>query len=220
LIIQLYFALPILFWLLRKSGIAWFSAITVAVTLLARYWMLYHERSNLAGYMLIGGVFVSRLAEFSLGMAFASLAHEKGTHVLHAIGSNSATLLGAALYIGGTLCYSANSTYIFVDLLCTAGMVLLSARVAMFLCWIAPVRKALTFAGSVSLSTFLLHQPWAISIGLALHKQPAWLFGLCSAIAIPVLIAISWICERAVNWVVDLVRRTDRRPAAATPEAA
>ncbi len=218
LIIQLYLVLPGLLFLLQRFGIAIFLLVSIIASLAFRYWALFHELSGLAGYFLIGGVFLSRLAEFALGMAVAKLAHRHGALVLQAIGTWKATLIGLALYVLGWSCYGSSLSYVFVDLLASAGMLLLTARLAMVLSNWRLVQTALVFAGSVSLSTFLLHQPWTITLGLALYGKPAWAFAIVTFVAVPSLVLISWLCERMVDAIVDAIRKL-RPPMAPAVEA-
>ncbi len=207
LIIQLYLVLPALLLLLKRCGLALFLLVTVAASLAFRYWALFHEVSGLSGYFLIGGVFLSRLGEFALGIAVADLAHRHGAQILHAMVTWKATVVGLILYAIGWTCYTSTLSYVFVDLLATAGMVLLSACIAVIISKNRALKTAFIFAGSVSLSTFLLHQPWTITIGLALHGQPAWVFALAVLVAVPALVIIAWICERFVDCIVGAIRK-------------
>jgi peptidoglycan/LPS O-acetylase OafA/YrhL len=210
LIIQLYLVLPVLLFLLRRCGVVVFVLATVALSLAFRYWALFHEVSGLSGYLLIGGVFLSRLGEFALGVAVADLAHRHGAHILHALVTWKSTLIGLVLYALGWTCYTSSLTYVFVDLLATAGMVLITARIAVVVSKNSAMQAAFVFAGSVSLSTFLLHQPWTITFGLALHGQPAWVFALAALVAVPALVLIAWVCERFVYVIMEAIRKSRR----------
>ncbi len=193
LILQLYLVFPLLFVLLRKLRLPIFWGLTVAICIYARYLVLF-EWQDWRG-MIIGGFFATRLAEFVTGMALAELWHRAPADFTTRLTGVRALLAGLFIYPIGLLCYSSLESYLLVDLLTSCGLFLILAPLAKFLVKVPLCHAALALAGSVSLSTFLLHQPWTIEAGLALRGQPWWLFALACLLLMPMMVAIAWTCE-------------------------
>ncbi len=220
LIIQLYAVFPLLWLLLTRTSPAVFLSVTVGLSLLSRYWLLFHCQSGDVGYLLTGGIFLPRLGEFAMGMALARFAHARSATVFSFFRRNIVTFSGVAIYALGFWCYSHLATYVFVDLVATLGLFLLASRVAILLAKIPIVARWLAFAGSVSLSTFLLHQPWTITAGLALHGRPVWVFALAVVVLLPLMVFLAWLAENFVRRFIEMLRppvRPAPPPVAAAP---
>lgn len=201
LILQLYLVFPVLFFLLRRLGPVWFLVLTFGLTLLARYLILFVWRDGQG--MIIGGFFASRLAEFTAGMVLAALWRRSPVRFGAALTDPRSLCVGLPLYVCGLLCYANLTTYLIVDFVTTCGLFLTLAPVMALVGRWSPARWALTMAASVSLSTFLLHQPWAITAGLALRGQPWWVFALCALAFLPLMVALASLCERALRALLD-----------------
>ncbi len=204
LILQLYLAFPLLFMIYRRLGVWWFLAISVGVSLLSRYLILFVWQDWRG--MIIGGLFTSRLAEFALGMALADLWRRDADRFSVRLTSARTFLAGLVLYPLGLLCYGSLASYILVDPLTSAGLFLLLAPIARLIGKLAWLARALSFAGAVSLGTFLLHQPWTISAGLALRGQPWWVFGLAACALLPLIVVIAWAAESTLALVIKKIR--------------
>lgn len=205
LILQLYLVYPLLFMLLRRVNVWWFITITVGISLFSRYLILF-EWQDWRG-MIIGGLFTSRLAEFAMGMALAELWRRDPGAFTARMAGGRALLVGLLLYPVGLLCYWTLASYIFVDLLTTVGLFLLLAPLARLIGGNAKIAGALSFTGAVSLGTFLMHQPWTISAGLALRGQPWWLFAIAVAALLPLMVAIAWGVESGLALLLRKLRR-------------
>lgn len=69
LILQLYLVFPLLLWMMRKLGLGWFLSLTFGLTFVCRGWGV-ETLMNLQHWDM-GISFVTRLAEFTVGMAVA-----------------------------------------------------------------------------------------------------------------------------------------------------
>ena len=212
LIVQLYLVFPLLFTLYRRCGVATLLALTIGATLVMRYVILFVWQDWRG--MIIGGFFVARLAEFALGMALAELWRRDPERFTARLTGWRPLLAGLIVYPLGVLCYYSLETYLIVDLTTTAGLFLILAPLSRQLAKWRPLHSALALAGSVSLSTFLLHQPWTISAGIALRGQPWWVFGLACAALLPLMVAIAYCCEHGLRWLLARLRRTPSAGAA------
>jgi peptidoglycan/LPS O-acetylase OafA/YrhL len=208
LILQLYLFFPLLFRLFRKVPIWWFLAITLGITFLSR-WLILFVWQDWRG-MIIGGLFTSRLAEFALGMAIAYLWQKNPDNFTSRMTNWKTFWAGLLIYPLALTCYTSLTSYIFVDFLTTLGLFLITAQVAHWLSKINRIHTALAFAGTVSLSTFLLHQPWAITLGESVKGQPWWIFALITVIFIPVMVWTAYGSEQLVKIIVQQIRQTKR----------
>ncbi len=197
LILQLYLVFPLLFYLYRKLRLPLFLALTIMLSIYARYLVLF-EWQDWRG-MIIGGFFATRLAEFVLGMALADLWYRAPDRFTARMTNWKSLLAGVLIYPLGVLCYASLESYLLVDMLCAAGLFLIMAPLAKQLVKLPLVHISLAFAGSVSLSTFLLHQPWTIEAGLALRGQPWWQFALACLILLPLMVTIAWASETCLR---------------------
>lgn len=204
LILQLYLAFPLLFAFYRRYGVWWFLVLAVGCSLASRYLILF-EWKDWRG-MIIGGLFTARLAEFALGMALAELWRRDPGGFSKRLTGWRTFLAGLILYPAGLLCYSSLESYLFVDVLCAAGLFLLLAPVARVIARVGWLTRALSFAGAVSLGTFLLHQPWTITAGLALKGEPWWVFGLAMVALLPAMVVIAWAVETGLHAALQRLR--------------
>lgn len=204
LILQLYTVFPLLFLLYRRMGIGGFLLLMAAVTLVSR-WLILFVWQDWRG-MIIGGLFSSRLGEFAMGMALAELWRRNPDAFSLRLTGWRTFAAGLLIYPCGLLCYASLESYLFVDMLTTLGLFLLAAPVCSLVCRNGPLHRALAFAGSVSLSTFLLHQPWAQTLGEELYGRPWWLFALATAAFLPAMVWTAYGAERFVRIVLEQLR--------------
>jgi peptidoglycan/LPS O-acetylase OafA/YrhL len=165
LILQLYFLFPLLLKLLRKTGIAPFILITLAITVLSRGAGLLditYSRSLLRWMM---GLFAgTRLAEFTFGMALGYMFFHNNPKLKtlfdhpYRTGLVSAVVTFTGFFMGLTHIGS-----LFSYLLLTMGFsgIFYSGYVLIFK-QSAATRSATIWLGRNSFSVFLLHQPFMI----------------------------------------------------------
>jgi peptidoglycan/LPS O-acetylase OafA/YrhL len=209
LILQLYTVYPPLFWLFRRMNHWWFFVVVAAFSIFTR-WLILFVWQDWRG-MIIGGLFTSRLAEFALGMAIAGVWFQNPDGFTRRMIGWKPLLIGLVIYPIGLLCYTKGWTYLFVDLLTTAGLFLIGSQVAFALTAVSPIRVAFAFAGGVSLSTFLLHQPWAITLGLHLRGEPAWKFALAAVLFLPAMVGVAYVCEKSLSLLLMRLGKAPQR---------
>lgn len=209
LILQLYLVYPLILWVFRRTNPWVFLVLMLGLTIFGR-WLILFVWEDWRG-MIIGGFFIARLGEFVLGMGLAALYRAAPEKFTARLTGWKTFLAGCIVYPLGVMCYANLTSYLFVDILCALGFVMLMSPVAKLVAdhmgWLA---AGLAFAGSVSLSTFLLHQPWTTTAGNAMQGWPWWQYGLITLLILPLMVVIAWACEWFVAWVVSFLRRPRR----------
>lgn len=199
LVLQLYAVFPLLWWSLRKLGAEKFAIMIILLNLVSRWWILY-ELQDWRG-MIIGGLFLSRIGEFGMGMVLAIVWKRDPENFSKKLIGWRPFCFGFILYGIGLYCYSSLFSYLFVDLVATCGFCLLFIQIAHLLGKIKLLARFLIFAGSVSLSTFLLHQPWAITLGRYLRDEEWWVFAFATLLFLPTMVLVAWGSEKIVDFI-------------------
>ncbi|MFO0773474.1 MAG: acyltransferase [Nitrospiraceae bacterium] len=123
LILQLYLVFPALLWILRRAGIPMFLAVTLGITFACRIWVV--QSVDDVQHWRMGITFVSRLAEFSVGMAVAQwvFTHRRelaGPVAAHTVRQFFLWSLGT--YIAGLLAQTTLAGTVMSALLVSVGM--------------------------------------------------------------------------------------------------
>ncbi len=206
LIIQLYLIFPLCYVGIKRCGPVVFFLASLVLCLIGRYWILFIAKDGHG--MITGGFFISRFAEFAFGMALALWDVRNPGQLGKMLIGLRPFFAGIFIYVCGILCYGQGLyAYILVDPVASIGCFLLVANLASWLKDIPGLNRFLVFAGTVSLGTFLLHQPWSITLGRALRD---WSFADHLAPAILFMSLMPWtssLVQRGVDAVVEPLRR-------------
>lgn len=208
LLLQLYLVFPLLFGLLRKTGVAGFLVCTGLFTLLSRALLL--GVLPVSGYYLQGGFFGARLWEFALGMAVGSLARSQPQQIEEWLFSRRTLVAGVALYGLGLWANTATWSYVFTDPLFGMGLVIILAHLVRALGQLRRATALLAYVGSYSYGIYLLHQPYVIYFGAQMQGVGTVAYVLCAIPVIAVLAVCSIALERGVNWAMRRVAAPGR----------
>jgi peptidoglycan/LPS O-acetylase OafA/YrhL len=231
LLAQYYLLFPLLFVVMRKVGVLWFVAFTMAITVGANAWAVYEYAALEFKFFLVTGWAPFRLFEFTAGMALGWLLIDpraRATLVLF----RSPLLLAAALCLGLTSMVIGDlligwwtvdqvvdrSPLLYLQALAlplvTLGLALLSlpllvkkpSRVDVSL----PVR-ALVFIGVISYAILIVNDAMrlvASQLRVEDVSSPVWWTFLVVAY-VPLSVLLAWPLAR----VLSLMPRTPRSPA-------
>lgn len=205
LLIQLYAAFPLLWWAMRGMGPLPFFVATAAITLAARWMMLFAWPVD--GLWVQGGFFAGRLVEFAGGMVLGALHRARPAEVEARLFAPSTLLAGAAVYALAIPCHHSLAGYLVSDALVAAGLFVLIAALARWIGGDGALSSHLMRVGAFSYGLYLLHQPFVITIAMSLRDWSMFAF---VAIAIPILALLTAIAiqiERAVNTASDRLLR-------------
>ncbi|MDL5054457.1 acyltransferase [Oscillatoria laete-virens NRMC-F 0139] len=212
LIIQLYAVYPFLFAMMKKWGRWNFLLAALVLGFVARYLVLMVFPSGNSGMMCMGGLFLCRLGEFAIGMFLAasldsSRNDSSQKQLLAASGLDRLVgilpfALGCLIYVAGLYCYSSLFLYIFVDTISTFGFFVIVLNLAHVITRIPVVRTVGLFAGIVSFGVYLLHQPFALTLGEMLRGASAWEFYSCFVLFLVFIMAFAWASQELVDWTV------------------
>ena len=213
MLIQLYLIFPLLFATMRKVGSIRFLVLAFLLGFGMRYLML--EVWHSIGPWILGGIALSRLPEFALGMVLG-IAHAKNSERVERILLGGVGLaLGLALYFVAPVFYRGNTPYVFADLwtgmccfLCLVGVAGLLEKWAVAAKWIG-------LAGAFSYGIYLVHQPYVIWLGLRIQDQPAWIFFFILAATLIVIGTWGVWLEKLANAALERVLGGKKKPAAA-----
>jgi peptidoglycan/LPS O-acetylase OafA/YrhL len=161
LIVQLYLVFPLLFEIQKKLSITYFIIGSCVITFAFRAAYLIFPEIDLfnEGFWMLGIFCGTRLAEFSIGMAFAKILYKNQVVMLF---SNQGRLLfwSFILFTAGLGLYTQAIGKIVAQVLISVGMTGL-----FFVAWKSVASKnkylsnALVWIGTVSYSVYLFHQP-------------------------------------------------------------
>lgn len=215
LIIQLYAVFPILFMMLQRFGRWKFLFMAVVAGFISRQLILVEFPVGASGMLCMGGFFMCRLGEFALGMFVAASTlkvKEAGKEEVtskfsldHLIGVGP-LLTGILIYLCGLLCYSSVQLYVFVDTITTTGFFLIVLNVARGITFIPRLSRFGYFVGLVSFGMYLLHQPFAMTLGEFLRGADLIEFYSVFAIFIAFMLAFSWASQELVDFSVRQIR--------------
>lgn len=212
LLLQLYLVFPLLFRLLQRMGPVRFLILCAVVTLAARYALLNILRTH--GHYIQGGVFLSRLWEFAIGMVLGMLYRRDPGAVERRLFSAGALLAGIVIYTLALYTYRNNIVYTFSDPLAGTGLFLILAQASLWISWLGNpglgntglgniglggVEAVLAYVGKYSYSLFLLHQPHVIYLGQRVHELSVPAFLVLCVVVLAVLATVSGWLEQILN---------------------
>jgi peptidoglycan/LPS O-acetylase OafA/YrhL len=204
-IIQLYLAFPVLWWVLRARGVRTLLALTWALGFASLALGHAFFRGDLVEMWQRGICAVTRLPEFGFGMAFAlwwTRGPERGASFLR----NPAVRIGAAVaYAAGfALSFTLAGMVVAPTILGIAAIVLSYPLMA----WRATGRGALELIGRHSFTIYLTHQ-YIVEV-LVRPGRPA--LATCASIVSALLVtaAATYVLERGTASVEDLWKRLAR----------
>lgn len=193
LLVELYLVFPLLYTMLRKTSPAGFLLVTGLFTLLSRELLL--NGLPVSGLYLVGGFFGTRLWEFALGMALATLAQSQPPRLEGWLFARRTLAAGMVLYGLALLSYRAGWAYVFTDPLVGTGLFIILAHVARAIGhW-----QRLAYVGVYSYGLYLLHQPYVIYFGAHAGALGTAAYLLLSIPVIATLTLGAIALERAVN---------------------
>ncbi len=200
LILQLYLVFPLLLWMMRTLGIGWFVLVTFGLTLLSRSWGI-HVIGDVQHWSM-WSTFVTRLAEFTVGMALAQWIFEQhplpGARQTPSIGRLFWWTLG--VYLMGLLAATTVYGTIVSALLISVGMTGLFWCAAELLLTRSPLpARVLGWIGIHSYGIYLLHfLPFKWMVDLNPGSLRIQLLSFVGVFAGACLAA--WILERMVSF--------------------
>ncbi len=210
LLIQFYFIFPLLFRLAQRLGPGAFLVLACGVGFFVRYLMLIPYPQT--GSWIIGGLALSRLPEFALGMALGMWHSRARERVEWFFLRGPALGMALLAYPAALQLYHNGFTYIFVDLATGASCLLLLVGIAGVLSHLSFAAQLTAVVGAYSYGIFLVHQPYVIWFGLGLRQQPLWLFPVIAFAVLAVLSAWGIVLEKATNLLVQkLLTLTSRK---------
>ena len=201
MLIQLYLIFPLLFWAAQKLGPWKFLLVASALGFFARYLLLIPYPQN--GLWLLGGFAICRLPEFALGMALGMWHSQSPARVERFLLGGAGLVAGVLLYPAALQFYHNGYTYIFVDFATGLCCCLAIVGVAGILSRFPIPAKVFGLVGAFSYGIYLLHQPYAIWLGLRIREYPISTFLLIAAVTMIVLSVWGIVLEKATNALVN-----------------
>jgi peptidoglycan/LPS O-acetylase OafA/YrhL len=204
-IIQLYLAFPVLWWVMRARGPRTLLALTWTLGFASLALGHAFFRGDLVEMWQRGICAVTRLPEFGFGMAFAlwwTRDPERG----------AAFLRSPAIRLGAAIAYAAGFALSFtLPGMIVAPTILGIAAIVLFyplMAWRATGRGALEFIGRHSFTIYLTHQ-YIVEV-LVRSGRPALVTGISIAGALLVTAAATYVLERGTASVEELWQRLTR----------
>jgi len=197
MLIQFYLLFPLFFWAARKLGPWPFLLLSCAVGFMVRYLMLVPYPQN--GLWILGGCAICRLPEFALGMTLGMWHSQSATRVEKFLLRGPGLLTGLLLYPGALWLFHSGVTYTFVDLATGACALLVILGVAGIISSFPRPAKVFALVGAFSYGIYLVHQPYAIWLGLRVREAPLWMLFFITVATLAALSAWGIILEKTTN---------------------
>jgi peptidoglycan/LPS O-acetylase OafA/YrhL len=211
MLIQFVFLFPILFWIARKLGPWPFLFVGCAVGFFVRYLLLIVYPQD--GLWLLGGFAICRLPEFALGMALGAWHSRSSAKAERFLLRGGGLIAGLLLYPAALQLYHNGYTYIFVDFATGACCFLVVVGLAGIIARFPRPASILALVGAYSYGIFLVHQPYAIWLGLHVRQDSIWMFFVFAAGLLTVMSLWGIFLEKATNALVNKFMRPKTRPA-------
>ena len=214
MLIQLYLLFPLLYLGMRKLGLTGFLLVAFAVGFGTRYLLINVWHAE--GQWILGGIALSRLPEFALGIVLGMLHLHHAERVEKWLLGGTGLVLGLVLYYFAPFFYSGPTPYVLADLWTGTCCFLAVVGVSGLLEKWSLAAKWIGLVGLFSYGVYLIHQPYVIWLGLRIRELPPWAF---LAICVPVLIALSaWgiFLEKFADSALVKLRSFKRKPATAS----
>jgi peptidoglycan/LPS O-acetylase OafA/YrhL len=207
LLLQLYLVFPLLYTLMRKTGVAGFLVCAGLFTLVSRVLLL--GVLPVSAFYLQGGFFGARLWEFALGMAMGSLAQSDPQRFEGWLFARRTLVAGVVLYGLALWSFVTPGFYALTDPLVGTGLTVLLAHLARALGHLRRSAAVVAYVGAYSYGLYLLHQPYVIWFGAHMQGVGTVAYMACAVPVVAVLTVCSIALERGVN------RLMPRRPSPA-----
>src|SRR5437870_1292597 len=203
MLIQFYLIFPLFFWAARRFGPFTFLLMACALGFFVRYLMLVVYPQN--GFWVLGGLAICRLPEFALGMALGIWHKQSPDRVEWFLLRGAGLVVGLVLYPAALWLYHNGITYVFVDFATGACCLLEVVGVAGFIWRLNGVAKLFGLVGAFSYGLYLIHQPYAIWLGLRIRPLSTWSF-LLILVATPIVLS-AWgiLLAKSTNGFVNKV---------------
>lgn len=205
LIAQYYLLFPILFWLMRRIGVAAFLVLTFALTVGANWWIIHQYGAPEFKFWLVTGWAPFRLFEFTAGMALGWLLIDPRARRWLAVARHPAIViaalaLGFAAHAGGDMLIGQWQARYWQSLalpLVTLGLALLV--LPLLVRWparldaTAPVR-ALTMVGVMSYGILIVSDIMRlVASQLRVEEVPdGWWWAFLVIVYVPASVALAW----------------------------
>jgi peptidoglycan/LPS O-acetylase OafA/YrhL len=212
LLIGLYLMFPILYWMLREAGAAWFLLICGAVTIASRYLFLFVL--PVTPNYLVGAFFGCRLWEFAFGMVMGLWYRQHREWMERHLFSSIALAAGVLIYAAGLYSNDWKIAYTLTDGLIGTGLFLIFVPLIHWGRRLRRVSAAMVYVGVYSYGLYLLHEPYLIYLGqLASHHGLSLAeFIAFAVVVITLLVLICSRLEQYVNRVTDRILRRYEHP--------
>ena len=203
LLVELYAAFPVLWWLRTRLGPTGLAALTLAGTAATR-WICYFVLP-VSSHWAEGALFLGRMSEFGLGMAVGvwhrrdALATE--SRLFHA----PLVVAGAAIYLVGLASYRSAIGYCFTDALIGYGLFAVTANVARLVAESRFLLRLFATVGAYSYGLYLLHQPYVMYAGPRFASFATPVYALAATALVATLTLGSMAIERAVARITERV---------------
>jgi len=201
MLIQFYLLFPLFFGAARKLWPWPFLLIACAVGFLVRYVMLVPYPQD--GLWILGGCAICRLPEFALGMALGMWHGQSSARIEKFLLRGPGLVIGLLLYPGALWLYHDGFTYTFVDLATGACALLVILGIAAIISRFPSPAKVFALVGAFSYGIYLVHQPYAIWLGLRVREAPLWVFFFITIATLALLSAWGIILEKTTNVVLN-----------------
>ena len=209
MLIQLYLIFPLLFCAARRLGPFPFFVIACALGFFSRYLLLVVYPQN--GLWVLGGCAICRLPEFALGMALGMWHSQSPARAEWFLLRGVGFITGLLLYPVALLLYHGLVDYIFVDFATGACCFLEIVGVAGLIARFRKPAHLFGLVGAFSYGLYLVHQPYAIWLGLRIRAVPIWMFLLIAVATLAVLSGWGIVLEKSTNALVNKLLPGKRR---------
>jgi peptidoglycan/LPS O-acetylase OafA/YrhL len=112
-------------------------------------------------------------------------------------------VIGLVLYPAALLLYHGATAYVFVDFATGACCFLEIVGIAGLISLLKGPAKVFGLVGLYSYGLYLIHQPYAIWLGLCIREEPIWIFLLIAVATLAILSAWGMLLEKATNTLVN-----------------
>jgi peptidoglycan/LPS O-acetylase OafA/YrhL len=222
LALQLYLVFPFLVLLMRRFGAVRFTLSCIAIGCAIRGIGLF-AAGGFVDEWSRGGIFITRLPEFALGMGLAAMYLRDSERFARILRAPQTIALAAIVWIAGNVASLTLLGLSVAPLLLTAGsFVLAYALVSYVLERVQAARDATEWSGVHSYSLYLLHQPFIVVLVAASMSITRQFEGIAAALigTLVVALALEWIVGRSESAVSKLSGRFGAGQVALTAAAA
>ncbi len=210
MLIQFYLLFPLFFWAARKLGPWAFLLLACALGFLVRYLMLVPYPQN--GLWILGGFAICRLPEFALGIALGMWHSRSAPRIEKFLLRGPGLVTGLLLYPAALWLYHNGFTYVFVDFATGACALLVILGIAGIISRFPGPAKVFALVGAFSYGIYLVHQPYAIWLGLRVREEPPGMFFLIAAALLAAISIWGIVLEKTMNVLLNKLIPTKAKP--------